>query len=757
MNLYVDLDTLQLRSSATDARLVSFLDAKRGDALPLTIRFYQAGSIVRLDATTTINFALKEEGKYDQDPLVLESSFTASAVGSPDSDPNYTATPSLNTSGLNALFNIDGDSSNDPATVRLMGELTWQATGDTGPTSIKTFVVRMANDVYRGDETAPTTLETPEEWLDARLEDRGLYPVRDGSTHLFPTSLTISGTIVGDDTNEIALSPLAFSSIDASGFPTYSVTLADTGTLTLAHNVGDWELEYDGPATAVNVVMVVNSDKTDPTGLVLSAAGQSDVTITATDGTKAPLLGDLGLITEENIYYRWDGTVWQETITPFYDVIVVDGDSRSAGTGVGDWPTRLGNIPPFTGATITSVAASGAQTTDRIADFSTEVTPLAPSAGKRGLYMCYLGVNDVFQIGGINVSSPRDIYDNLVTLWTDAKALGFEVVAFTLQHHSYTAAGITEPEQRQVQLNKLILSDPSKYDFLIPLHELIPDETIYGIPGVGEYYIHNDSDGNQFIANQVAKILGSKDRTRNVTPQAFVDSAASEFRLKALLGNSLNLFHPVNTALSSDTTATGGTVTTITGNKRLATTSSTASQAALQFSWPLQNSSNNIAWSTSRYRGFFVDLDIITMNSDQIASFYVGTGNITWDDSSIGFQVRKNGSNYEVRTQVIDGTPTTTTGTWEVMGTSTNLKFIAYSLDGNFTLLWSASNGSIRHTIWQELTSTGAPVSNSAGTGLSRVNASLDAGTSPGGTATVDVRSITLFESDTLPFSRLGY
>lgn len=759
MNLYVDLDTLQLRASGTDSRQVVSIDAKRGDALPLTIRFYQGGSQVRLDATTTINFAIKEDGKYDDDPLVLESSFTASAVGSPDSDPHYTATPSLNTAGLNALFNIDDDSSNDPASVRLMGELTWQATGDTGPTSIKTFVVRMANDVYRGDETTPTTLETPLEWLTARNTERGIQPIRSGASNLFPASLTISGSILDSAGDPISLTTLAVLSIAANGFPIYEGTLG-ANTFTLSYDgIDTWDFEVDGPD---NIFFSVVSDKTDPTGLTLAEesgghASQTDITITATDGTKAPQLGDRGYITGEDLFYNWTGNKWELENNPFYDVIVVDGDSRSTGDGVGTWPTLLGNIPPFTASTITSVAVASNETTDLINDFTTNVTPLAPASGERGLYVCYAGVNDIFQIGGVNVDNPRDIYDNLVTLWGDARDLGFEVVAFTLQHHSFAAAGITEPEQRQVQLNNLILSDPSKYDFLIPLHQLIPDETTYGIPGAGENYIHSNASGNQFIADNVARILGASDRTRNVPPQAMTKATNAEFRINSILGSQLNLIHEYNLALSTDATATSGTVTDTLGFKRLATTAASGSQAALQFSWPLLNSSNNIAWATQRYRGLVINLDMVSVNSDQILSVSAGNSDLTWNDSSIGFQIQKNGSNYEVRIQVIDGTPTTTTGSWVSMGASTNIKIILFSLAGNATLLWSNSNGATRHQVWQEITTTGAPVGNSTGTGLSRVNAELLAGATPGGTASMDVRSLMVFESDTLPFSRLGY
>jgi hypothetical protein len=309
MNLYVDLDTLQLRASGTDSRQVVSIDAKRGDALPLTIRFYQGGSQVRLDATTTINFAVKEDGKYDDDPLVLESSFTASAVGSPDSDPHYTATPSLNTAGLNALFNIDDDSSNDPASVRLMGELTWQATGDTGPTSIKTFIVRMANDVYRGDETAPTTLETPSEWLTARNTERGIQPIRTGTSHLFPDSIIVSGLEEAGLPSSITLP------IDevADGYPVYADTISGV-SFNLFYDLpsGPWTLE-----TTSDDFLGGSEIVSDPRGIVLTN-GSYDVTIQSSDTSQAPKFGDRGLITGGSLLLEklvhWDGDFWVEPI-----------------------------------------------------------------------------------------------------------------------------------------------------------------------------------------------------------------------------------------------------------------------------------------------------------------------------------------------------------------------------------------------------------------------------------------------------------
>ena len=747
MNLYVDLDTLQLRASATDARLVSFLDAKRGDALPLVVRFYRSGSIVRLDATTTINFALKEEGKYDQDPLVLESSFTASAVGSPDSDPNYTATPSLNTSGLNALFNIDGDTSNDPSTVRLMGELTWQATGDTGPTSIKTFIVRMANDVYRGDETAPTSLETPAEWLDLRLDERGLYPIRSGATHFFPTSLTVSGEILGDDENPIALDDLAFLAVGASGFPSYSATLADTGTLTLSYGGSDWELEYDGPASASVVTYTVTSAKTDPTGLTLTMAGRDDITIVATDGTRAPVVGDRAWNTATNQNFVWGGEEWLSDLENRWDVIVVDGDSRSDGGSTGSWPVRLQSIRPFDGSDVTIVADSGAQAHERLAVFDAEVLPLAPTGSERGLYVLYIGVNDLFQIGGANYTVTRDIYDTIKELWAKARAAGFDVCAVTLQDADHTGTGVPFREERQELLNRMILAGSAHYDFVVPLHELCPDYTVYNTDA-----LHFGADGNQFIAEQVAKILGATDRTAN-SPRQGQGLAEMEFNaIPASINAGRFLWPPYNLAMATEDTANSGTVTNLLGMKRLTGAASSGSVAGLRMRWQLVNSANRINWPTvSRYRGVVVSFARGTMSGDHVFRVSVGNNTEVFNVAGFGFELRNNGGAIEMRAIATDSSLVVNNSAWEVIGANANLMVVAFAKGADVTVLWSSSNGSNPFEVWQTISTTGAPTGVGGGGNVCAVLETTAA--SPSAQSVIDLRSIQAFESETLPLS----
>lgn len=174
MQLYIDIDSLRLVAGIRDSREISRLELKRGTTLALKIRFVRNKKLVRLDASTTLRFAVKPEGEYDADPLVFEDGFAQSAVGSPDDDPHWTGEVVFNTSGLNALYMIDSDVENDVPVLNFMAEFSWIATGDTTATKGQTFTTRINNDVYRGTESTLPAIADPDGYIADRaiLYDR---------------------------------------------------------------------------------------------------------------------------------------------------------------------------------------------------------------------------------------------------------------------------------------------------------------------------------------------------------------------------------------------------------------------------------------------------------------------------------------------------------------------------------------------------------------------------------------------------------
>jgi len=160
MQLYIELETLQLVCSPENRRIVTAIQGKRGGAIPITLQFLEAGVPVRLDASTVLTFGAKES--YTSGLSVLESGFEQSDIpeDGTDDDPTWAGSLDLNTVPLDALLAGDTESTD------LVGEFTWIADGDAAPTTSATFVLRVFNDVVRGDEGTPSELPAPDDdWV----------------------------------------------------------------------------------------------------------------------------------------------------------------------------------------------------------------------------------------------------------------------------------------------------------------------------------------------------------------------------------------------------------------------------------------------------------------------------------------------------------------------------------------------------------------------------------------------------------------
>ena len=161
MRLYVDLETLQLIEGPGFRNPVTSLRFKRGDAALLDVTFLSNGTTAAAigdPATLELQFGIKPRGRYDVGYLVHTADWT---LPDPEAEsPSYQCSPSFNTVELDSAMQVGSSTGTELSEVTLMGEITWrEGTGE--PTSSRTFLVVVENDVNRGTEGVPTDAEPP--------------------------------------------------------------------------------------------------------------------------------------------------------------------------------------------------------------------------------------------------------------------------------------------------------------------------------------------------------------------------------------------------------------------------------------------------------------------------------------------------------------------------------------------------------------------------------------------------------------------
>lgn len=159
MRLYVDLETLELIEGPGFRNPVTSLRFKRGDAAKLEVSFLANGttaSEIGDPATLELQFGLKPRGRYDVGYLVHESAWVLPSTGA--AGPVYSCSPSFNTVELDSAMQVGSSTGTELSEIGLMGEITWRE-GSGQPTSTRTFLVIVENDVNRGTEGVPTDAE----------------------------------------------------------------------------------------------------------------------------------------------------------------------------------------------------------------------------------------------------------------------------------------------------------------------------------------------------------------------------------------------------------------------------------------------------------------------------------------------------------------------------------------------------------------------------------------------------------------------
>jgi hypothetical protein len=161
VKLHVDLESLQLIEGPGFRNPVTSLRFKRGDAALLEVVFLEGGTTavsIGDPGTLEIQFGIKPRSRYDIGYLVHDAAWTMPAV---DAEiPTYQCSPSFNTTELDSALGLGSSTGSELSEITLMGEITWRE-GVGEPTSTRTFLVVVENDVNRGTEGVPTSAQPP--------------------------------------------------------------------------------------------------------------------------------------------------------------------------------------------------------------------------------------------------------------------------------------------------------------------------------------------------------------------------------------------------------------------------------------------------------------------------------------------------------------------------------------------------------------------------------------------------------------------
>lgn len=147
MVLFVDIDLQRFVAAPGFGSSPNPISHKRGDSGAVQIQFCQGTELVSLEAGSQIIYQAKETGKYDGDPLIECDDFTAPVTAGGV----YAGALSYAVGQLATAFAIDGDDSNDVASLAVMYEVSWKLPG-AGWLSTDTLQGTIANDVIRTAE-----------------------------------------------------------------------------------------------------------------------------------------------------------------------------------------------------------------------------------------------------------------------------------------------------------------------------------------------------------------------------------------------------------------------------------------------------------------------------------------------------------------------------------------------------------------------------------------------------------------------------
>ena len=257
---------------------------KRGDSANITIPFYNGSEVLVQPELTDVVFVIKND--ISGDPLALADTWTRD-----ETTGAVTAELNLDTEELATFL---GDSRQ----ARLLAEFTYTDDGNVRSTRITNVTVE--NDLWKGTETTPLSLPSPEEWIEARAVLYDREQSLDPAAQLQARENLALGTAatVNTGTTEGTIPLLgAGGKFSADRLPAIALThtrvVDDTAArlaLSVADAAGKIVVEAD---TGESYGLVIDGDPANAGDWV--QVGDRDVTISDVDGLQDTLDGFVSL------------------------------------------------------------------------------------------------------------------------------------------------------------------------------------------------------------------------------------------------------------------------------------------------------------------------------------------------------------------------------------------------------------------------------------------------------------------------------
>lgn len=291
VNLHVDLETLQLIQGPGQRSAVASLRFKRGDSARLQVVFLENGvtpATIGDPETLEIQIGIKPRNQFDRSYLAHSADWSMPAAG--DDAPIYECAISFHTLQLDAALNIGSATAEELPEITLMGEITWRE-GSGAPTSTRTFLVVVENDVNRGTEGVPVDADPPYPPPANLVTTQTL----DALTIRHDTRQSLSPAAQAQARENLGLSTPPFIDLSARyvtsavpvmiyGQPVSVPPLHVSGTSALASGDGTWSLSTNGGSNWVLTNHLLNLTWSGPpdsmadsfVGLYVPDNGQHD-------------------------------------------------------------------------------------------------------------------------------------------------------------------------------------------------------------------------------------------------------------------------------------------------------------------------------------------------------------------------------------------------------------------------------------------------------------------------------------------------